>query len=57
MTTGAVPLRSSSGVKALPICGAIPSSGISEAVTREPRTRSGVSSPVSVNAPVSTSPS
>ena len=32
----------------------MPSSGISEAVTREPRTRSGLSSPVSVKVSAAT---
>ena len=43
-TTGGAASASSSAVKARPSCGAMPSSGISDAVTREPLTRSGVSS-------------
>jgi hypothetical protein len=56
MTTPGASVVSSAGVKPRPIAGAIPSIGISEAVTVEMRTRSGGSlSPPIVTAPPDTS--
>ena len=56
ITTGGASAVSSFALNTRPICGAMPSSGISEAVVRAPRTRSGsLSPPVSVKLPLAIS--
>ena len=57
MVTAGAASESSNAVNARPMLGAMPSIGMSDAVTRDPPTRSGLSSPpVRVNEPYCTIP-